>query len=148
MKPLSERTPCAEPYLFHLDPSVCGRCGLDLDRHGGTKPQDTEAARRQKIAMWKVLIDHGGKWSYHGGSPEGGEQLREHMGHCRIDWKHTEMPAMTTVAEFTDTFSAPDTKEVIGGMLWCVCGVYRYDEIVICDLSMGELIWLVAHADD
>lgn len=146
MKSLSSRTPCETPTLFKLDPSVCGTCGLDLDRHT-VKPGDDEAARRMKIAMWKVLVEHGGKWNTYCGV-EGGDKIRKHMDGCRIDWKHTERPSIISVFGFTDTFSDPDKKEILGGHLWCVCGHIRYEEIVIDDLSMGELIWLVAHADD
>jgi hypothetical protein len=146
MKPLWSRKACDTPRIFNLDPSVCDECGLDLDKHTA-KVEDDEATRRQKMALWGIVIEHGGEWSVYGGT-DGGDELREHMGRCRIDWKHTDAPTMLKVSSFVDTFSDNEVKEILGGMLWCVCGHIRYKEIVVEHLSMGELIWLAAHADD
>lgn len=62
---------------------------------------------------------------------------------CRIDYGRTEDPKMDTYAEFAGTECDADQIPALVGELHCVCGDISYQDWVLKDKTMGQLMWLV-----
>jgi len=144
MKKMADR-PCKELKPFRLAPEVCDECGWLADGH----PR-ADSPTPLTEAMWRVLFALGGVKSYWGGGLDRHKTdvVFGHVKECRINWKLTDAPAMTTVSEFTDSFHDPDQVEVLAGDLWCACGKVSRVTIAVIDMALGQLMWYAAHIDD
>lgn len=146
---------------FPYDPGVCDNCGKLADEH--TLPAEPDGLTQ---AMWKVLLEEGGTWSYYGGMFEKGRSHKDayergkiyhnemakidiHMTACEIDWKKTRRPEMTQLKTFAGTFASHnDYSTGLAGDLYCKCGEVYWKTIGMDGITLGQLIWKVVHADD
>lgn len=146
---------------FEYDAAVCDNCGRRADQHLVSAMDD-----QLTKAMWKVLLAEGGVWSYYGGGFVTAHSQKDeytrgliyhnemakidiHMTACEINWTRTNRPEMTRLAEFNGTFSTSDSyKTALAGELFCKCGEFTYEKIGMDEITLGQLIWKVVHADD
>jgi hypothetical protein len=143
---------------FEYDAAVCDNCGRRADQHP-TSAVDDDLTK----AMWKVLLAEGGVWSFYGGYFVKAEsygrpgdlyhnemaKIDIHMTSCEIDWKKTRRPAMTQLGEFNGTFTDTELYQTaLAGELFCKCGEIRYEKVGMNEITLGQLIWKVVHADD
>lgn len=145
-----------------MSPEVCDNCGGLASAHPRSAEPDGLTA-----ALWKILLAEGGVWSYYGGGFVKAESRKDayqrgviyhnemakidiHMTACEIDWKETRRPTMDgELLEFAGT--GYDSQRITGklfGQLFCKCDEYSYEEIGMDDITLGQLIWRVVHADD
>lgn len=140
------------PFKYAVD--VCDTCGNMLSAHPGEQATDDLTK-----AMWKVLLEIGGEWSYYGGCFDTPRvfsdgrmnktaSVRSHMVNCEINWKLTKAPDMTEFSEFCGTFNPSEKIEVLAGYLCCKCGEVMNEEWGVQGITLGQLIWKVVHADD
>lgn len=136
---------CAKPTAFAFDPQVCNGCGNLISEHWPKKPDDTRALE----AVWKVMIAFGGPHNPWGGGPDPhmGDRLREHMATCGIDPARTEHPSTFGASRADDTDHNVELV-MLNGWLTCLCGGYRMVHVSVADLTLGQMIWQVAHLDD
>lgn len=146
---------------FEYDANVCNNCGEIAEEHPVSEADDNLTK-----AMWKLLIAEGGVWNYYGGGFIPADSAKDaytrgkiyhnemakidiHMTACKIDWKRTKRPKMDQLAEFAGTFEESDYyKTGLVGELFCKCGEVSYAQIGMNDITLGQLIWKVVHADD
>lgn len=152
---------CTNFKAFEYDAYVCDNCGKLADAHPRSQMDDNLTKM-----MWRVLIAEGGVWNYYGGTFEKAESRKDpylrgkiyhnamakidiHMTACEIDWQRTERPEMTQLGEFSGTFATCDNyKTALAGELYCVCRTVFREQIGMNEITLGQLIWKVVHADD
>lgn len=163
-----------EPHVFvpfSKAPDVCDTCGELAEGHAG--PVEWSQYRED---LWKVLIQHGGILSTYGGYDEYETMvMSNHLGieaignrqaylstldtqrykdyfepsKCGIEYAKSVDPHPDTFGEFRHSFTGSSNwVDVVSGILDCKCGAYRYTQVGIRDKTLGQLIWLIAHAGD
>lgn len=154
---------CDKPVMFGPDPSVCETCG------GLIKDHETRYLP-YKEAIWRVLLRHGGVWSYYGGCLDTWETakvrlhfglgiperdfsfnpdhygmgiLAKEVGECEIDLKKSGDPHEDFQGQFDGTFASNSTQiAVITGDLTCKCRRYERQTLSLPNKTIGQMIWL------
>lgn len=156
---------------FPPHPDVCDNCGETVMEHGGQAVPNVATEFREDL--WKVMFKYGCVPSFYGGHDThemievkvhlgvdlSGEELRtltrinsDTWGWkrieipakpCRIDYGRTQDPKMDTYAEFAGTECDAGQIPALVGELHCVCRKVSYQDWVLKDKTMGQLMWLV-----
>lgn len=129
---------CDTPTLFHAAHEVCGQCGNLLAQHDAKPPETL----RTLAALWATMLRYGVVHSYYGGADQyKTDQLRAHMGGCSVDLNAVHEPNMGTVYEFADTDADSNQIMMLQGDLTCACGYLSREQLVIDDMTFGQLLW-------
>ncbi len=103
------------------------------------------------------MLEEGGPYSYYGYYDSWkGQQVKEHLKTCGLNWSKMSTPTMSREEEFNGTFAESHAYvDVVKGFIVCNCDEYEYDKYewsmqdwCVRDKTLGQLIWHVVKAGE